>query len=70
MVQALSTATRGGNSSSNFRSHKKVSPAEKLPLFPGYYFLMMPNISPLEHDGQFMGSRRRRSLAPSASVQF
>jgi len=38
MVQALSTATRGGNSSSNFRSHKKVSPAEKLPLFPGYVF--------------------------------
>ena len=58
MVQALSTATRGGNSSSNFRSHKKVSRAEKLPLFPGYYFLMMPNISPVPRGATFQHLNR------------
>ena len=51
MVQALSAATRGGNSVIHFSISQEipirmnVSRAEKLPLFPGYYFLMMSAFS-------------------------
>ena len=77
MVQALSAATRGGDSSSIFRSHEitmNVSRAEKLPFFPGYYFLMMSsilrwrpsNLSALEPLSQM--DRERRALLGHAAL--
>ena len=79
MVQALSAATRGGNSSSIFRSHRNTqegtSAAQKsCHFFPGYYFLMMSsilrcrgsNLSALEPLSRM--DRERRALLDHAAL--